>query len=62
MRFALSTSVTTEEDKNAIIEYAVSKGFSRPSEFIRVCIVSYIKQRPPKKGSELSEKLNKYLE
>ena len=57
----LGCEMETVEDKEAIAAYAKAKGFSKPSELVRVALISWLKQRPPKKGTDHHEALKKFL-
>lgn len=57
----LSTSAS-QEVKEAVQEYAVSRGFKRTSDFVWYCIVKTIRATPPKKGTALQKKLDTYLQ
>lgn len=53
---------TTVENKEAWVAYAKSRGYKRISDFIWQAMVSYLRQRPPKEGSQAFEELKEYLE
>lgn len=58
----MSISFSTQEEKEAWIAYFASRGFKHNSDSLFQCMVSYLRQRPPKAETWQHGILKKYLE